>query len=97
MGRREHKAKPWQPVEYDEADHRAVIAISQGVAAADQQRRAYEWIVFASGFEDMSFRPGGLEGQRETDFAEGRKFVGRQIVKLVQLNPDVHKKEGQNA
>lgn len=34
----------------------------------------------------MSFRPGGDDGKRETDFAEGRRFVGNQIIKLTKAS-----------
>jgi hypothetical protein len=32
---------------------------------------------------DLSFRP---QSQRDTDFAEGRRFVGLQLVKLTKIN-----------
>ena len=34
---------------------------------------------------DMSYRPGGEEGRRDTDFAEGKRSVGNQIVKLLKV------------
>lgn len=73
----------WRPVDYEDADIYAIRALAAGVANEGQQKRALEWIINkAAGTYDLSFRPGGAEGARETDFAEGRRFVGSQIVKL---------------
>lgn len=92
---RTHKAEPWRPADYDAADHRAVLAFSQGAATEEQQRRAWDWILFAAGHGDKSFRPGGLAGQRETDFAEGKKWVAEQMLKLSRLNPAIHERHDQ--
>lgn len=90
---RMHKAQPWLPADYDAADHRAVLALSKGEATADQQARAWDWILFAAGYGDKSFRPGGLAGQRETDFAEGKKWVAEQMTKLARTNPAIHERQ----
>lgn len=90
---RTHKAEPWRPADYDADDHRAVLALSQGEATPAQQRLAWGWILFAAGHGDVSFRPGGLAGQRETDFAEGRKWVAEQMLKLSRLNPAIHERQ----
>lgn len=87
-----HKANPWQPAEYDAGDHRAVLALSQGQASPAQQRIAWDWILFAAGYGDKSFRPGGLTGQRDTDFAEGKKWVAEQMLKLSKTNPAIHER-----
>ncbi len=74
------------PVKYVKADVAALQAMRRGEANADQQQRAMEFILDAiCDRNGMSFRPGGAEGARETDFAEGRRFVGNQIVKLTNL------------
>ena len=85
-----HKREPWKPADYDKADHLAVLALAEGRADDQQQRRAWAWILHAAGIGDLSFRPGGLEGQRETDFAEGKKWVGQQMLKLAAANPAIH-------
>lgn len=85
-----HKAQPWLPADYDVVDHRAVQALSRGEADPDQQRRAWDWILFAAGRGDLSFRAGGLAGQRETDFAEGKKWVAEQMLKLAHASPAIH-------
>ena len=63
--------KPWIPVGYDEALTGAVKALASGTANADQRQRAL-------------YRP-GEDGRRDTDFHEGRRFVGNQIVKQLKL------------
>ena len=76
---------PWKPVKYVKADVAAIQAMKRGEATADQQIRAIEYIVGTiSDRNGMSFRP-GPDGDRDTAFAEGRRFVGNQIVKLTNL------------
>lgn len=70
------------PVECVKADAAALQAVRRGEATPDQQARAMEFIVgTVSDRNGMSFYP-GPDGDRETAFAEGRRFVGNQIVKL---------------
>lgn len=75
---------PWLPAAYELADAAAIQALVRGDATADQQRRAVAWLVNCSGYYDLSFRPGD-GGDRETAFAEGKRFVGAQMVKLSKL------------
>jgi hypothetical protein len=78
-------AKPWIPVRYDDALTGAIKALAAGNANEDQQKRALKWIVEqAAATYDMSYRP-GEDGRRDTDFHEGRRFVGNQIVKQLKL------------
>lgn len=82
-----------RPAEYEEADIYAIRALAAGNANESQQKRALDWIIHrAAGTYDLSYRPGGPEGDRETVFAEGRRFVGSQIVKLTKLDPRVASK-----
>jgi hypothetical protein len=60
----------------------AVRALYDGKATDSQQRLVWEWLMFVTGQDDISFRP-GLDGQRETDFAEGKRFVGQQLRKML--------------
>lgn len=77
---------PWMPVKYLKADVAAIQAMKRGEATADQQVRAIEFIVGTiSDRNGMSYRPGGVDGARDTTFAEGRRFVGNQIVKLTNI------------
>lgn len=75
------KAQPWMPAEYEIADVAAMQAVAYGRASEEQQKRAYAYIVHVlCGTYDVSFRPG--DSSRETDFAEGKRFVGIQCAKL---------------
>ena len=76
---------PWKPAPYEPADAAALQALAQGSATADQQKRALDWLVKkCCRTYDLSYRP-GEEGRRDTDFAEGRRSVGLQIVTLLNL------------
>jgi len=76
---------PWKPAKWELADASALQALLRGDANKDQQTRALRWVIeSAAGAYDMSYRPG--ESSRDTDFAEGRRFVGLQIVKLIKMN-----------
>lgn len=78
---------PFLPAPYEVADVAAVQACVEGKATAQQQQRALKWVIeVASGTYDMSYRPGAQEGERDTAFAEGRRFVGLQLVKLTRLS-----------
>jgi len=84
------KQKPWQASDYDDYVVYAVRALSEGKANEGQQKLAWEWIMYLTGagerWQDMSYRV-GPDGARETDFAEGKRFVGLQIRKM--LTPSV--------
>lgn len=76
---------PWKPPLYEPGDASALQALASGTAEPYQQKRALEWIVAAAGTYDLSFRP-GPGGERDTAFAEGKRFLGLQIVKLLKIN-----------
>jgi len=79
----------YAPPKYEKADVTALIALAQGAATDFQQKRIIDLIVNRiCETYGLSFRPGGTEGDRETAFAEGKRFVGLQIVKLLNSNPD---------
>jgi len=81
----EDAPQPWEPPPADEQDVRAIKALAAGVASEGQQRIALAWIINrAAGTYDLSFRP-GPEGSRLTDFAEGKRFVGLQLVRLINI------------
>lgn len=70
---------PW-----DYPDAAALQALARGEARPDQQRRALDWVVkTAAGTYQTSFVPGAPDASA---FAEGRRFVGLQVVKLLSLN-----------
>jgi len=75
---------PWKPAPYEIADAAAFQALQRGEASAEQQRRALRWLINeCCGTYDLSYRPGGPDGARDTDMAEGKRWVGLQVVKLL--------------
>jgi hypothetical protein len=75
--------QPWHPAPYEEADVYAIKALAAGKASEGQQQRALGWIVnILCGTYDMSYRPGS---ERDTTFAEGKRHVGNQLVKLTKI------------
>ena len=83
---------PYAPPACDRATIHALKALSRGGASTDQQKRAFDWIVNAlAGTYDLSYRPGN-DGDRDTAFAEGKRFVGTQIVKWVNLPSEIMEK-----
>ena len=74
----------WAPAPYEIYDIGAIQALSKGIANEQQQARALHWIIeTVCGTYDQSFRPGS---ERETVFAEGRRFVGLTLVKAIKLD-----------
>lgn len=66
----------------------AIRAMQGGIANAEQQRIAWRYMMFVSGasqeFDGLSYRPDGpIGGERATTFAEGKRFVGLMISKLL--------------
>lgn len=77
---------PWKPAAYDDREVFAIQALARGTANGEQQKLALAWIIEkACATYDLAFRPGGVEGERDTLIALGRQIVGQQIVKLTKL------------
>lgn len=86
---------PFLPPAYEAADAAAIQALLRGEAEPHQQQRAMKWIIeVCAATYDQSFYPGGEDGRRNTDFAEGRRFVGSQIVKMTRINTSTMRREG---
>lgn len=80
---------PWVPPPYDPADAYAIKRLVDGTATPDDQKRAMDWIVrIACATYDLEFRPDEAGGDRASSFAAGKRFIGLQIVKLININPD---------
>lgn len=87
------KAAPWLPVAYEKADVSAVKALAAGTATEEQQKRALKWIIETTcATYDLSYRP---SSDRDTTFAEGRRFVGLQIVKALHIDMTVFNEKGE--
>lgn len=75
------KLRPWHPPHAEDADVYAIKALAGGDATGDQQRRALAWIIGTlCGKDDLSYRP---DSPRDTDFAEGKRFVALELTKYV--------------
>lgn len=76
---------PWKPAKYEPADVAAIQALYEGSANREQQKRALTWLInTACATYDMSYRTGAA-GAMDTAFAEGRRSVGLQLVKLCNI------------
>lgn len=83
---------PYMPPPWENADALSLRRVAAGNASSVEQQRAIAWIMKATGYTDEPFRPGGEDGRRNTDFALGKAFIGRQIAKL--LNVDLSRIRG---
>ena len=79
---------PFQPAVYEIADMAAVQACYAGTATPEQQRRAIDWIILrAANTDELDYRT----DSRDHAFTSGRRFVGAQIRKILQLNKAIFK------
>ena len=80
------RSPAWTPPAYSLKDLDAVRAVARGEASKAEQLKAVDWIVNHSCLTyDLSFRSDADGGDRDTAFAEGRRFAGMQIVKLINM------------
>lgn len=71
------------PAGWDRQIVSAVRAAADGSATPDQQRAAIQWIINAAAAKSaMSFR----RDTHEMAFMEGRRFVAKQIVGILELD-----------
>lgn len=76
-------SEPWKPPKYEDSDVAAIQALANGEANEGQQQRALTWIIEElCKTYDLSYRP---KSQRDTDFAEGKRYVGTQLVTMTKL------------
>lgn len=72
----------------------AAQAMERGEATPEQQKLFLQWLIHEAAMTyGMTFQ---VEGDRETAFAEGRRHVGREVVKLLKLNASIFRKVTQN-
>lgn len=85
---------PWMPPSHDEQVVAAVRAVQHGNANTGQQQLFWRYLMYVTAaseeFADLSFRPDDKGGTRATAFAEGKRFVGLMIRKL--LRPEFNEK-----
>jgi hypothetical protein len=92
------RANPIGPARYEEDDIAALKAVAAGNASPAQQKRALVWIVHRAA---MTYDETFVQGQNDaTYFLTGRRNVGLQIMKLVNvpigelIPPEKPKKKG---
>lgn len=74
----------------------AVRALKDGKATAEQQQLVWDWLSYITGsaieFQDLSYRQ-GPDAERDTSFAEGKRWVGLQLNKMTSaaLDGAIHK------
>lgn len=72
----------WESAPFELPDAQALKALSNGEAEPQQQQRALRWIVHnVCRLNRLSYQP---DSDRATAFAEGRRFVGLQVMRLIQ-------------
>ena len=78
--------KAWMPADYEVRDIECLQALAEGKAGEVEQKRALQWVIDrAAGDGELSFRSDDDGGDRETAFAEGRRFVALQIKKMISM------------
>jgi hypothetical protein len=93
------RAGPWKAPPYDPANAFAMQALAKGSASAAQQQLAFNFIVKElCETERLTFWPPeqGHDGTRATDFAEGKRWVGLEIRRLLLPVPEQFLKRGED-
>ena len=76
-------SEPWKPAPYTTADVAAIQALAAGIANEGQQVQALKWIVeVVAGAYQPTFHT-GVDGDRLSAFAEGRRYVGNSIISAI--------------
>lgn len=89
------RVPPYFRCEWDIPTASAAQALQKGTATAIQQQEFLAWLINQAAMTyDISFQ---IEGDRETAFAEGRRFVGANVVKLLKLSTNALLKGKSNA
>ena len=73
----------WMPCNREPADISAIQALERGDANPDQQKRALAWIINELG---MTYQPTHFPDERNTTFANGRRYVGLILVECLKIN-----------
>lgn len=85
---------PWRPfLAFSPEEHGALLALSRGQAEPHQQVMVLKLVDRMSHNAGAHYFP-GEDGQRNTDFALGRAWVGQQIATLLKLKLNVGGEHG---
>lgn len=74
--------RPWSPATCDYHDVMAIKQVAEGVADAATQRRALGWIIAIARTRNETYYP---DSERDSCFAQGMRFVGLQVLRLVEM------------
>lgn len=78
------RKEPWHPAPWEVSTAHAVKALARGDASPEQQRAALDWIIKeAASTYDEPFVPGQAD---VSDYLCGRRSVGLQVVKLINID-----------
>lgn len=67
----------------------ALKGLQGGDADAGQQTMALNWILHElTRVLDLSYRPGGRARARDSDVAEGKRYCGLEIIRLLKMTPE---------
>jgi len=77
---------PYNPPKMSSAIVYAAKAVFAGEALKDQQRLFIEWLTIeVCRTRDLPWFPGGLEGDRDTCLANGKRFVGLSVLRAIDM------------
>jgi len=83
---------PYIPPKWETHEAVAIQALYEGRAEPEQQKQALDMLINKlCATYDLSFRP---DSDRDTAFAEGRRFVGLELVKLLKINVAALRQKG---
>lgn len=80
--------EPWAPPAVNLQILAALQAVARGNATADQQQRAMVFIVEQCGWAYEDTWCPGVDGDRNSAFAQGRRRVGTMLVSFLNTNLD---------
>jgi len=72
-----------EPPDWDVDTVMAVRSLFAGKANEGQQKRAWAWIMYACGHDQVTYRPESAGGALETAHAEGRRFISVMLCKML--------------
>lgn len=85
-----NKQLPWIPADYNSAVVTAVQQLMDGTCDAHLQKQFMHWlIVECCDTYGMSFRPEDKGGHDAMVFAEAKRYIGNQIIKMSKMKASV--------
>lgn len=80
---------PYLPTPLTQEIAWAIRGLAGGEADAGQQAMAMRWIIWnLCKTYDQSFRSEGAHPQKDQDFAEGKRYCGNEIIKVINMTPE---------